>query len=174
MSKHLTQVHDAIISQLKNQFGHKVKSIRVHSPLIKQFEAPALLLTLDTMSQSDETGDGRTATQCSFSVCAVLPVHGLPLDRVAIAAANYAAELLDFIKYNHWGLGVDVGHPQQLSAQPADFKPGKTGYESWVVNWQQTVYLGDTEADDGIIPTTVMVGMEPDIGADNEHKYEKL
>ena len=174
MSLTLTIVHESVINSLKQAFSHKVDTICAYSPLQKDIKAPALLLALDNMNHGNETGDGRTAVDCQFSLCAILPVHGLPSDKVAIAIANFAAEALHQVRYNHWGLGSEVSHPQNLSAQPADFKPGKAGFESWVVSWEQTIYLGELEPDDGILPDTVMVGIDPEIGSDHENKYEQI
>ncbi|AMO55631.1 hypothetical protein GZ77_09145 [Endozoicomonas montiporae] len=174
MSLTLTKVHEAIVESLQEPFAQKVETLRVHSPLVKDIKAPALLLALDHMNGGNETGDGRTAVECSFSLCAILPEKGLPADKVSIAIANFAAEVLHQIRYNHWGLGSEVSHPHNLSAQPADFKPGKAGFESWVVSWEQTVYLGEPEPDDSLLPDTVMVGIDPDIGLDNENKYEQI
>ena len=173
MSLTLTKVHEAIVESMKQQFSHKVDNICAYSPLEKNIKAPALLLALDNMNHGNETGDGRTAVECSFSLCAILPAGGLPTDKIAIAIANYA-EVLHHVRYNHWDLGAEVSHPANLSAQPAEFKPGKSGFESWVVSWEQTVYLGEPEPDDGVLPDTVMVGIDPDIGAEHEDKYEQI
>ena len=81
---------------------------------------------------------------------------------------------MDIIRHNHWGLGADVSHPENMSAQPAEFRPGKAGFESWAVSWDQTVYLGEVEQSESFLPDTVMAGNAPDVGFGHEDDYVQL
>lgn len=168
MSATLTTVHQAIIDKLTEKFSHKVDDIRVYSPLTDDVKNTALLLSLEHMTETKGDGDGRTVVQCNFAVYAMLPTKGIPPDKVSIAAANYASELIDFIRYNRWGLGKDITKPEDISAQPAQFKPGSSGYESWVVMWEQKVHLGEIEQDHSIPVTSVFANNG------DEGDYDKL
>ncbi|MCY1311986.1 hypothetical protein D9M70_623640 [compost metagenome] len=57
-----------------------------------------------------------------------------------VECRQFAAEVLRLIRRNDWGLRF-VDNPVSLSAQPAEFRPGAKGYESWCVTWEQVVYL---------------------------------
>lgn len=166
MATSLTFFHEAIIAQLKTAFAHKVSTIRVHSPLIKTLNAPALLLALESMKYGEQRGDERTAIECDFALCGILASQGLPPEQVAIAVANFGAEIMALLHLNRWGLGEDVNNPEQISGQPAEFKPGKGGYESWAVTWQQTVYVGAISEAKSFLPSRVWVGMNTNTEAD--------
>ena len=174
MTATLTQVHDAITESLKTAFSHKVRTIRVHSPLYKELQAPALLLALESMRMGKNNGDGRTAIDCDFTICGILAVKGLPEEKISIAIGNFAAEIIGLVENNHWGLGANVTHPENISGQPAEFKPGKQGYESWAVTWQQTVYIGDIEEAEKFLPDTLMVGQSPEVGSNHKDDYVEL
>jgi hypothetical protein len=76
------------------------------------------------------------------------------------------------VRFNRWGLGADVTVPEQLRGAPGAFRPGKDGYESWCITWEQTLYLGASVwAADGVPPTDVFVGLQAGADPDN---YEQV
>ena len=164
-SGQLSQVMSAIESEISKQLPDI--DVARYNPQARQLKAPAIRLDINGIKPDTDRGDGRFAARCEFvALCSF--ANG------TMEAPQIAAQLLDLIRYNHWLLGAGVNHPEQLKAQPADFRPGKSGFESWVVSWEQTVYLGEPEPNDGVLPDTVMVGIDPDIGAEHEDKYEQI
>ncbi|AMO58114.1 hypothetical protein GZ77_20480 [Endozoicomonas montiporae] len=161
----LSKVMDAITAEISDVLpGVDVARYNTQD---REVKAPAVRLDLSAMKPGVERGDGSFAAACEFVAwCSFAPS--------SMEAPQTAARLLEAIHYNHWKLGAEVNHPTNLKAEPAEFRPGKAGFESWVVSWEQTVYLGEPEPDDSLLPDTVMVGIDPDIGLDNENKYEQI
>lgn len=74
-----------------------------------------------------------------------------------------------------WGL-TGIGQPQAVRSDNLySSEVDKNGVMLWAVTWQQSLTLGDSIFnEDGTLPTTLYVGYDPAIGADNEAEYEAL
>ena len=164
-SGQLNAVVDAVAHTLKTNLPEQ--DIAPYNPLERTLPLPAIRIDLNSLQLDEETGNGLLPAKCEFVAWCCCP-------SVGHQAAEVAARVLETIRFNHWGLGADVSHPANLTARPAEFRPGQAGFSTWVVSWEQTVYLGELEKDSGVLPDTVMVGVAPDIGQGNESKYEQL
>ena len=164
-SGELAQVVAAMVGEIQQQLPES--DVAQYNPMDRQLVAPAIRIDISGHKPGSDNGDGRLPACCEFVAWCSYGSQGFQ-------AAEAAARLTEFIRYTHWQLGAKVTHPDNIKAEPAQFRPGKAGFESWLVSWEQTVYLGSTEADDGILPDTVLVGIDPEIGADHEDKYERL
>ncbi|MEH0007287.1 MAG: hypothetical protein V6Z82_01015 [Flavobacteriales bacterium] len=167
-------MYAAIVGRLREKFNNKVDLIEVYSPLSPTPEVVAMLLALENMAIEQSAGDGRVCALCDFSISALLPVTGYSLEQVSVAASNYAAALLQFIYNNKWGLGKDIGLPESISAQPALFEPGHTGYESWRITWGQSVYLGQYDKGVNFLPDIVKYNASPERGKKHKDNYVRI
>ena len=63
----------------------------------------------------------------------------------------------------------DIGKVKLKQATPDDFTPDLAGFRVWLIEWVQTIHLGDNIWDgDGIVPTEVVIRYQ---GSDEETTY---
>ena len=63
---------------------------------------------------------------------------------IALLRRSETAPLAPPLNGNRWGLGEALGPPEAVSASPAGESAGANGRDSWVVTWEQVVYLPET------------------------------
>ncbi|MBA1446579.1 MAG: hypothetical protein M3H12_08870 [Chromatiales bacterium] len=170
----LKAVHAAQIRALKERFKTRLDTIQVYrtDQQDQEIDTPALLLEMELGNEGDDLADERDALHCSFTAHCLLSTQ---TPDVEIEVRDFALQVFRFVKENRWGLEGSIDDPVSLSMGPGQFKPGAHGYESWYVNWEQTIYLGDSPWDtEGIVPATVMLGIAPDNGIENKDKYFQI
>lgn len=63
----------------------------------------------------------------------------------------------------------DVGRVELKQATPDDFSPDLTGYRVWLIEWVQTIRVGDSPwRAEGIVPTEVVIRYQ---GSEEETTY---
>ncbi len=153
----LKAVHAAQIRAFKDRFSSRLDTIQAYRPdqQDETVDTPALLLEMERGEEGLDLGDGRVALRCSFTAHCLLSTQ---TPDVEIEVRDFAVQVFRFVKENRWGLEGSIDDPVSLSMGPGGFKPGAHGYESWYVNWEQTVYLGESPWEaDGIVPATVIL-----------------
>lgn len=152
----------AIVSALSETFSDRVATIGAYEPWAdssgdesEPIKTPVLLLELESLDQDEDIAPrqtkGRTAIRCSWAVHAIL---SLSTERLQQALPELAASIMALVRKhetysyvtqrgNRWGLEIACDYPSSISAQPAAFTPGLNGRDSWVVRWEQVVYLSD-------------------------------
>jgi len=173
MSATLTDLHQAILAALRDQFTGRVDTIAHYAPLGSDpIDTPALLLELEEADEGDDIGDGRMPLRGRWAIHCVLSLH---TPEVALSVREMAAEVMTLVRRNGWGMGPSIGRPKGLHMAPGDMRPGQAGYESWVVSWEQTLYLVASLWDGtGITPSKVFLGIAPDIGLGHEPDYVEV
>ena len=163
--------HQAIIDTIKDHFSGKVQVISY--PLeTSEIRTPVVLLEMESAEEGQDPGDDRLALRCRMAAHCVL---GFQTDDIGMEIRSFAAQLFVLLTDNKYGLGSEVSWPEGLELNPGEFKPGKAGFESWCVIWEQTIYLGESEWDDnGVVPEIVMLGIAPDIGIGHDPDYEDI
>ncbi len=163
--------HQSIMDAIAGHFAGKVQVLAY--PLeSNEIRTPAVLLEMESAEEGQDPGDGRLALRCRMAAHCVL---GYQTEHIGLEVRSFAAQFFTLITDNKFGLGADVSWPQTLELHPGEFKPGKAGFESWCVIWEQTLFLGESEWDDtGIVPETVMLGIAPNIGAAHEPDYVQV
>lgn len=136
--------------------------------------APAIYLSAMAAPLNGELGDGRRILRMQLTAFVVAKdAPGLSRDR---AALNLVEALLLMIPNNVWGLAGQCSFPQKISAQ--NLYSGaldKTRLALWGVSWQQGVFAGQSLwPEDGVVPSKVYVGTEPETGTPNKDSYEQL
>lgn len=135
----LRDLHDAIIQALSTQFSSRVEYVGLYRPApTDPINTPAILLEMEGASDTAGPGDGRIPLRCRFTVHCLLSFRTTDVE---IEIRDFAAEVYRLVRKNIWGLGRDVKIPEQIEMGPGQFQPGKGGYESWYVTWDQTCFF---------------------------------
>lgn len=133
----ISTYHDQLKDTLQTAFPvlRTVASFRVGETL----ETPAILIDIESLRLGQLTGEGRTPIVLSVSLHCVLG-HTTP--DLELEVRNFAAQVINLIRDQYFGIGDDVRTPENLSAQLGEFKPGKSGFETMVVTYEQVLYMG--------------------------------
>lgn len=173
MSTTLTQVYEAILARLHEKFPKVTVESYDPDPKLSVL-APALFLELEEFDPGDDIGDGRLPAQCRFSIHCVL---GWEVENLALEIREFAAAVIMFVRDNGiWLKGSVLTKPKQIGAYPGNFrKDTNSGYDSWVVSWEQTVYLGESIwTADGITPQQVLFAYAPNGKTPPVNEYEEI
>jgi hypothetical protein len=157
----LSAVHDAIIDALQARFGARVRQFGAYEPWDYDTESadpdlrtPALLIELESIGPDgdDIHTPGRVALRCNWAIHAALSIR---TEKLQTELREFAAAVVTTLRRsdpsapltptngNRWGLGKAVGAPEGVSAQPGEFRPGLNGRDSWLITWDQIVYVDD-------------------------------
>lgn len=136
----ITEVQDAIKLALKNKFPKiTVDSYDPSGDLSKL--APACLLDVEELPKAPDIGDGRYSVNARISIHCIL---GFEEKNLQTELQEFAIAVSQFVyEYGIWLPGSVVTKPKDIDAYPGNFKTTTSGgYDSWVVSWQQNLYLG--------------------------------
>lgn len=165
-----TAFHDAIKAQLETIPNVREVALYDANELDK-VTTPAILVELGEIDPSENRTGGRLAVNVDMRLHCLLSVQ---TERVQLEVRNFAAVVMMKVDKNRFGLGRAVENPTRLSAFPGMFKPDEKGFESWVVNYTQTVHLGAVWEEADFLPTEIYLGQAPDIGLGHENDYIRL
>lgn len=105
---------------------------------------PAVLVEVESMRLGELNGLGKTPVVLSVALHCVLG-HTTP--NVELEVRNFAAQVLNLLRNQYFDMPDGVEAPANLQALPGEFKPGKGGFESMVVTYEQTLYMGEPAFD---------------------------
>lgn len=170
----LDKYHDKLVADLAAHYGDSLETVEAYFPELQSespdaglvINTPAVLVEIETLEDAEdaELGDGRDALLCKVTVHCVL---GTQTENLQRALRNFAAETLRFIKAWRFSNNDECNtstQPEQIQAMPGRFKRGTTGYDSWVVIFDQVVYLGEEAWKPQPIPHTVHFGDQQVVG----------
>lgn len=169
----LDAVHDGIVAAIRAQFP-TLKTVEAYRLDRKNLPVPACLVEITEMDAAPEVDPGteQLAVNVRFEARLVIGFRQggkNPKLEVRKLAASFAA----FARLNRWG--CPIGPAEVIGCYQDDFDPELDQFECWRVEWQQVIHLGDTVwTDDGVLPTEVLIGYSPEIGAGNEDDYTSL
>lgn len=176
----LTQLHDIIVATLQAQFPalNTVEFYRDdpdgRAPLAAS-DLPACILDMTELEEEpdEDPGTSQLAARVGFAADLVLPFKALnSMLSIRLQAAAFASYLR---KMSRWPGINQAGNIEAISAYKSDFQPELDQYEVWRVEWRQLLHIGTSVWDDeGTTPTTVMLGMSPDIGLGHEADYVQV
>lgn len=102
---------------------------------------PAVFLDLAEMSKGRKLSDKRMPWDCTFMAYCVLSTK---TERALLEVRNFAAAVADVIEtHGKWGLDGAVSRPAIASVSPGVFERNGQGFECMVVEFTQTVYVGE-------------------------------
>lgn len=137
---------DRLFAAIEQQIGEQLPGLqtvatwpdidgRVHVPL------PAMFLELAEIEPGADDGTGQTSLICKFEARLVV---GAEQPRHNHQAAQLAAQLAVLLRAQYWDIeGVDAA--EFVQAMQDWTKPELDGYTVWLVEWTQTIKLGEEE-----------------------------
>ena len=176
-SPSLEEFHNAIQEVLAAFFAANVNTVAWYEqgedasgqPL--PVKTPAIILEIDSAEEGDDVGDDRAPLLCHLTAYCIL---GQQTADLQIQVRAFAAQLFAKVRKNKWGLGHAISFPGSITLGPGKFDPEITGYESWFVSWDQTLYLGEDIWDSSAIrPTEIWWNWAPAIGNDFSDSYQR-
>jgi len=142
ISVSISDIQDKIIEKIKEKFPDL--TVESYDPSADLYQlAPAILLDLEAFPKGQDVGCGRYPVDARFSLHCVL---GYEADDLQRQLREMAIAVSQFIDNNGiwFGEGV-VTKAKQIEAYPGNFKKDEVaGYDSTVVSWEQTCFLGES------------------------------
>lgn len=135
----LDQLYQAIEQHLQQHLpGVQLVSfwpdIQQHIPL------PAVFLDIAEIEPGTDIGSGETTLTLTFEARVIVDV--IRADHYP-QAVHLATQLAVLLRAQSWGLPVE---PAEFQRSSQDWtRPELDGYTVWLVEWTQTVYLGEEE-----------------------------
>jgi hypothetical protein len=169
----LDALHDAIEASIKAQFPDLQTVEFYRTEERKNLPLPAVLLNLcEFEAEPDmDTGTDQLAVSARFEAEIIF---GFRTPNVKREIRKFAAAFAAWLRLRRWP-GNTTDAAQVTGCYPDDFDPELDQYEVWRVEWHQVLYLGNNVwTNDGTIPTRVLVGYAPKIGAGHQADYTQI
>lgn len=165
----LKQLHDAMTATMREMLP-QFALVEPYPKLIKEgMKLPALLYAATNFAPGDNPGDGRLCLKVTFESLVMLESSR---NLAPLQAAILASKLMQLLDLQYWGLDF-VGGTENVQAMPAEFVPELARCVGWAVQWQQDVYLGETEwLWENEPPGSLLFSFEPDTGPGSEEHYQ--
>lgn len=134
-------LYDAIEQHLQEQLpGVQGASFWPDLSEATSIPTPVVVLEMSEMEPATDPGTGETSLTCKFEARIIVDSISTDPQRQAVQLASQLAVLL---RGQSWGLEVDCA---AFVRSTQDWtKPELDGYCVWLVEWDQTVYLGAEE-----------------------------
>jgi hypothetical protein len=158
-SINLSDVHQAIIDALKDRFPKVTIASYDPSENLESL-APACLLNIEELPKAPDVGDGRYPVLAQFAIHCVL---GREVDNLQMELQEFAVAVSQFVyEKGIWLKGSVLEKPFNIEAYPGNFrKETKGGFDSWVVNWEQKLYLGASTWQPETVKSGIRIAANP-------------
>lgn len=128
---------------------------------------PAVVLELAGFESADQDpGTGQVAVEARFEARVLVPGEE---DNCLHLAAFVAAQLTVLLRLQSWGL--PFGFAEFIRAERDWSRPELDSFAVWVVEWTQTIYLGEEEWPWPAEPGPILFSFDPETGAAHEGDY---
>ncbi|EJL6877290.1 hypothetical protein NMT00_000174 [Vibrio cholerae] len=167
---HLTEYHERVRQWLVDKFSW-LKLVESYPELTTPLNVPCAFFSVLGWEKDDyQTQSSALTVNLS---CEIIAVLGLEDEKHQIEVRNAAMAISIAVEGAQFGLPVSPA--VFISAEPDAFDPDLDAYAAWSIRFNQIINVGnDFFEPEGETPSGVNVGYSPDIGADNEDKYESL
>lgn len=175
-----TQLQQAVVDQLKAALPG-LRSCDLYAGEFAGGElsraslaAPAVLVACLGATRGSDHGSGEYDFLCRYSAYC-LTRHAGGREQRGVLALALAEAVLSQIEGARFGLaGVSAAKVTRLdNLYGAEFD--KAGVALWAVTWEQKALFGaDLWATDGVLPTSLFVGISPEIGLPHEDDYTEV
>lgn len=175
---------DAIVTDIKARFPSmvNVEFFPDEPEANTRMPVPAILIDVSEMEADSESDPGTEQLAVRMSFSAFVIISGLQDGNTKLQIRLLAASLVSWLNMRLWRDPSDPGtddDPNYLASDPArpigayrdDFDPRLDQYEVWRVDWEQVLYLGQSAFDTAFLPTTVWLGLDPNIGEGHKQDY---
>lgn len=136
-------------------------NIEDHIPL------PAVFLEMSEIEPGADIGTGETTMICKFEARIIVDPIRVDHHRQVV---QLATQFIVLLRAQNWGLEIECA--EFIQAVQDWTRPELDGYTVWLVEWNQTIYLGTEEwpwPDEP--PGTLLIGVSPDIGPGSRDQY---
>lgn len=128
---------------------------------------PAVLLEPAEFEPGEDAGTGETVLVLRFEARIIVEPERA---QHQLKAAQMAAQLAVLLRAQAWGQPVEFA--QFVQARQDFTKPELDGYTVWLVEWTQTIYLGEVEWPWPVEPPgTLYLNIDGETGTGNEQHY---
>ncbi|MDG4811931.1 hypothetical protein P8629_02825 [Hydrogenovibrio sp. 3SP14C1] len=134
--------HDNIKAVIEATFP-SLKTVAAYR-IGEKLNTPALLYEVEQMDFGQRISNGKTPVNLNVALHCVLSAK---TTNVGLQVRSFATMVIDLLKDEYFELPDDCEAPYNIQALPGEFKPGKDGFESFVVTFNQVLYVGDAEFD---------------------------
>lgn len=122
---------------------------------------PAVLIEVESMSMGELDGEGKTPLLLNMALHCVLG-HTTP--NIELEVRDFASQVIIFMRNQFLSMPDSLKAPQNLQALPGEFRPGKGGYDSFTVTYEQVVLVGAPAFDlSGVLATEITFAVNNDV-----------
>ncbi|MFV0576046.1 MAG: hypothetical protein ACK5NC_11630 [Vibrio sp.] len=167
----LSDYHDAVVAYLREKVPW-LQSIDYYPETQTELPTPCAFFSVEDWEENSEE-DLSDGTLCINFNCELIVVFGMlePEYQKAIRNATVALGLI----IHNCRFGKKIPAAVLQSAAPDAFDPDLDGYAVWSIKWSQRLYVGEIVISaEEFKPSKISVGYSPEIGSDNQDKYEKV
>lgn len=147
----MSEIHD-YHTQLKQQltaaFDSQLQTVEDYR-ISDTLKTPAILIEMESMSVGTLNGEGKTPLNLNMALHCIL---GHSTENIELEVRDFAAQVLNLMRNQYLEMPDIVDAPQNLQAQPGELKPGKGGFDSFVVTYEQVLYVGEPAFDLSGVP----------------------
>lgn len=179
MNTQIVALYDSYEQRLQESYVNNGGSVKYVGPYDafsnNQIKSPGIFFDIEELVEGPPTGDDRIVLVASCALHCVIGLGDVTSEKAQILARSLAADLIAFLRFTPVVLpNITAGLPSDIDARPGDFKLGQDGYESWVVEFDQKLYIQLAE-DEQLTPIdTVCLGRAPEIGEDHVDDYVQI
>ena len=134
---------DLLYQTIEQHLQEKLSGVQLVRfwPDIKQhISLPAVFLDIAEIEAGTDIGTGESTLNVTFEARVIVDVIH---DRHYQQAIHLATQLAVLLRTQTWGLAVE---PAEFKRSMQDWtRPELDGYTVWLVEWTQTIYMGETE-----------------------------
>ena len=117
-----------------------VQLVRFWPDIEQHIPLPAVFLDIAEIEPGTDIGTGESTLNVTFEARVIVDVIR---DQHYQQAIHLATQLAVLLRTQTWGLAVE---PAEFKRSTQDWiRPELDGYTVWLVEWTQTIYLGETE-----------------------------
>lgn len=162
----LEQLYQAIEQHLQAHLSG-VQTVAAWPNIEDHIPLPAVFLEMSEIEPGADIGTGETTMVCKFEARVIVDPIQADHHRQVV---QLSTQLIVLLRAQNWGLEIECA--EFIQAVQDWTRPELDGYTVWLVEWNQTIYLGTEEwpwPDEP--PGTLLIGVSPDIGPGSRDQY---
>ncbi|QUW64395.1 hypothetical protein KFQ04_17115 [Pseudomonas synxantha] len=162
----LDQLYQAIEQHLQAHLPG-VQTVAAWPNIEDHIPLPAVFLEMSEIEPGADIGTGETTMVCKFEARIIVDPIQADHHRQVV---QLVTQLIVLLRAQNWGLEIECA--EFIQAMQDWTRPELDGYTVWLVEWNQTIYLGTEEwpwPDEP--PGTLLIGVSPDIGPGSRDQY---
>ncbi|NMX26606.1 hypothetical protein HBO14_08700 [Pseudomonas sp. WS 5406] len=162
----LDQLYQAIEQHLQAHLPG-VQTVAAWPNIEDHIPLPAVFLEMAEIEPGADIGTGETTMVCKFEARIIVDPIQVDHHRQVV---QLVTQLIVLLRAQNWGLEIECA--EFIQAVQDWTRPELDGYTVWLVEWNQTIYLGTEEWPwPNEPPGTLLVGVSPDIGPGSRDQY---